>query len=185
MDQTEELYCGEHLRLNKRRGWEYVDRVEVGGVIAVLPLTEQGDFIFIEQYREPLEQRIIEIPAGLMGDEGRSEDSLEAAVLRELEEETGYTSDELYYLTMGPSSAGLTTEVVTYFMAMNCRKVAAGGGVGNEDIQLHVVPALDAANWLHQKEEEGMLVDSKIYTTLYFWLMDNLAEEEDADSDFN
>lgn len=185
MEQTEDLYTGEHLRLCKRGKWEYVERVEVGGVVAVLPLTEENEFVFIEQYREPLQRNVIEIPAGLMGDEGRSEDSLEEAILRELKEEAGYTSDELLYLTMGPSSAGLTTEIVTYFMAVNCRKISEGGGVQGEDIKIHVIPVDDAFNWLHDQEDQGMLVDPKVYTTLYFWLMEEMAGEEDDEDDFN
>ncbi|MGF1573859.1 MAG: NUDIX hydrolase [Sumerlaeia bacterium] len=184
MEPTEDLYVGEHLRLCKRGNWEYVERVEVGGVVAVLPVTENNEFVFIEQYREPLQRSVIEIPAGLMGDEGRSEDTLEAAILRELKEEAGYTSDELLYLTMGPSSAGLTTEIVTYFMAVNCRKIGEGGGVHGENIKLHVLPVNEALDWLHEQEEDGMLVDSKVYTTLYFWLMEEITTEEDED-DFN
>ena len=57
---------------------------------------------------------MIELPAGLVGDEpGQEAETLEQAAQRELEEEVGYRADQMTVLTHAVSSAGLTDEVGT------------------------------------------------------------------------
>lgn len=162
------LYEGRFLRLVKRGVWEYVERVNVTGVAVLVPVTSEGEIVLVEQYRIPVRARMVELPAGLVGDEEgfRGEDILDAAN-RELEEETGYRAQQLQVLTTSPSSGGMTSEVVTFVLASDLMKVGQGGGVADEDIAVHVVPLPELRDWLRRKEIQGCLIDPKIYAGLH------------------
>src|SRR5690625_1990892 len=69
--------------------------VEHPGAVAVIALTDDKKLVFVKQYRKPLERTLIEIPAGKI--EPNEEPHITA--LRELEEETGYTSEKLQHIT--------------------------------------------------------------------------------------
>jgi len=127
-------------------------------------VTEDGEVILTEQYRRPVQARVIDWPAGLVGDEGN--DDPEEAAKRELEEETGYTCDSVELLASGPTSAGITSELVSLYRARGVRKIGDGGGVGGEDITVHLVALRGIEDWL--KTREGVLVDAKLWSGLYF-----------------
>src|SRR6266404_2539800 len=105
---------GKHLRVLKRGHWEYVERIHARGAVVIAAVTEEGDLILTEQYRPPVSNRVIELPAGLAGDiAGHETEELAAAARRELLEETGYEAREMIRLAAGPPSAGLSSEMVT------------------------------------------------------------------------
>jgi ADP-ribose pyrophosphatase len=163
------LFEGRFLKVKKKDRWEYVERCKTSGIVAILPITENQEIILVEQFRVPVNQRVIEIPAGLAGDiEGEEDEALAEAAKRELLEETGYEAERMEYLTEGPPSAGLSTEIVTFFRAHGLKKVSDGGGDGSENIQVHAVPLTELENWIEAKRKEGCLVDYKVYAALYF-----------------
>jgi putative RNA 2'-phosphotransferase len=163
------LFQGHALTLKKKGHWEYVERTKASGIVAVVPVTEQNEVIVVEQFRIPVGRRVIEIPAGLAGDaEGEEAEELANAARRELREETGYEAQTMKLLTEGPPSAGLSTEVVTFFRAGGLKKVSDGGGDGTENIQIHLVPLARLDAWIDSKRRDGCLVDYKIYAALYF-----------------
>jgi ADP-ribose pyrophosphatase len=84
------------------------------GAVCVVPLTSEGEVICIRQYRYALDRVTLEIPAGKFDYVG--EDHREAA-LRELREETGYTTDNL--IDIGPlaTSPALLTEIIYCYLA--------------------------------------------------------------------
>ena len=109
------------------------------------------------------------MPAGLVGDIADSaNEEAEEAAKRELFEETGYQASHWEYLTEGPSSAGLATEVYALFLATGAKQVGPGGGDDSEDICVHVVPLSEADAWLAAKRRAGIMVDPKVYAGLYF-----------------
>ena len=71
------------------------------------------------------------------------------------------------YLTEGPTSAGLSNEVITLFRAHDLKKVSKGGGDESENIQIHVVPLAELKSWIETKRQEGCLVDYKVFAALY------------------
>ncbi len=166
---SEILFEGKFLRVKSKSHWEYIERCKTGAVVAILAITAKRELILVEQFRVPMNKRVIEIPAGLAGDiKGEENEALTAAARRELLEETGYEAQQMEYLTDGPPSAGLSTEVVTFFWAHELREVSEGGGDGSENIQVHVVPLAKLKPWLEAKRQEDCLVDYKIYAALYF-----------------
>jgi ADP-ribose pyrophosphatase len=164
-----ELHAGRHLRLVSRNGWEFVERPGVRGIVLVVAVTPRGGLLLVEQHREPVGARVLELPAGLAGDAGSpAGEPLEEAARRELVEETGWDAAEMERLTAGPPSAGVTSEVVTLFRARDLSRVGAGGGVDGESITVHEVPLADAESWLLGREAGGALVDPKVWAGLWF-----------------
>ena len=97
----------------------------------------------------------------------KGEDVL-ACARRELLEETGYEAAEMKFLFHGPSSPGLTSESLSFYLATGLRRVAAGGGVENENITVREAPLDDIDAWLAARVEQGIALDPRIYTGLYF-----------------
>ena len=163
------LGAGKFLRLRRRNRWEFVDRAGVSEVAVIVAVTPAGEAVFVEQYREPVAATMIEWAAGLVGDEeGDDGEPLLEAANRELEEETGFRANQLSVLGLGPSSGGLTSEIVTFVRAEGLERVGKGGGVGHEEIKVHLVPLSDAGGWLKARSGEGFLIDPKVYAGLYF-----------------
>ena len=164
------LGAGRFLTLQRRNGWEFVDRPGVDDIAVIIAVTDDDQAVFVEQYREPVRAKMIEWAAGLVGDEeGDDGEHLLDAANRELEEETGFRAAKLSVLTRGPSSGGLTTEVVTFLRAEGLQRVGEGGGVGGEEIEVRLVALAEVDSWLRRRSEEGFLIDPKVYAGLY-WL---------------
>jgi ADP-ribose pyrophosphatase len=170
MDDTPIVLAeGKYLRFMRKGKWEYADRLGVTGVVAIVAITDDGKLILVEQYRPPVNRRVIELPAGLVGDEpGQANEGLLAAARRELQEETGYLAGELSILATGPTSAGMSSEVITLVHARKLRKVGAGGGVDTEAIQVHEIRLSEVDAQLTKWMAEGKLVDPKVYAAAYF-----------------
>ncbi len=159
---------GRFARLVAQDGWEWVERVNASGAVVIVALTDDGRLILVEQHRIPLNRRVVELPAGLVGDDAAPGEDIAQAARRELLEETGYQADALEYLAEGPSSAGLAAEVYALFLARGARRVGPGGGDDSEDIQVHLVPLEEADAWLDARRRQGVMVDPKVYAGLYF-----------------
>ena len=126
---------GRFLRVQWHRGWEYVERTHARGVVVIAAMTADEHVILIEQLRVPVGASVLELPAGLVGDdEAPTDELLEEAATRELLEETGYRAERIVPLVSGPATAGLTPERYTFVRAENIVKVGEGGGVDSEDI---------------------------------------------------
>jgi len=163
------LYDGEFLRLKQRAHWQFVERSNARGAVVIVALTDHDELLLVEQPRLPVDGRVIELPAGLVGDVlGEEDEALEIAAARELEEETGYRPADLEFLTTGPPSAGLANEAVSFYRARGLTRIDGGGGDDSEQITPHVVPLADVEGWLVAREAEGIQVDPKIYAGLYF-----------------
>jgi len=175
MKNKKTLGTGRFLHLVEVDRWEYVDRVIASGVVAVAAVTDDARLILVEQFRPPVGRPVIELPAGLCGDDpGAAGEPLADAACRELLEETGYEvvggPQSLQLLLTVPSSAGLSSEVVTIFLARGVRRVAAGGGVEGENIVVHAPKLDEAADWLLARARDGVLLDPKVFVGLRFAL---------------
>ena len=162
----EKLYEGRFLNMVSVGGWEYCERVNNTGAVMVFACTSEGKVLLVEEYRPPIGRRCLCFPAGLSGDDGPESDA--AAARRELLEETGYEAAEMTFLFHGPSSPGLTSEGLSFYLATGLRRVAAGGGVDNENITVREAPLDDIDAWLAEQVEQGIALDPRIYTGLYF-----------------
>jgi len=161
-------FRGRFLGMKERQGWEYAFRTNASGVVVVVPVTDAGELILVEQFRIPVNNRVIELPAGLVGDTDAEDENMATAAHRELLEETGYQAASLEKLMTCPSTPGMADEMVTIFFARGLRQTGPGGGDGNEDITVHRVPLDSAPQWLESRMAEGIMLDPKIYAGL-FW----------------
>ncbi|MBD8526583.1 NUDIX hydrolase [Pseudomarimonas arenosa] len=161
------LHEAQYLRLKAVGRWEYAERTNADSAVIIVAVTPEDRILFVEQYRFPVRAKSIEMPAGLVGDLSPGE-SLDEAALRELEEETGWTAERVEYLMAGPSSSGMSNEMIAFVRAHGLRKVSAGGGDETEAIIVHEIPRTQAALWLSQKMAEGYSIDPKLYAGLYF-----------------
>ena len=161
------LHEARFLRLRKRGRWEYAERTNAGSAVIVVAITPEDRVLFVEQFRVPVGMRSIEMPAGLVGDDGEPE-AMETAAQRELLEETGWHAERIEYLMQGPSSSGMSNEIIGFVRAHGLRRVHAGGGNEGEDITVHEIPRTEAAKWLDSKRREGYSIDPKLYAGLYF-----------------
>jgi len=170
MDEPiETLYEGKWLRLKKRGRWEFAERTNAGGMaVIIVAATPEGNLLFVEQDRIPVEGKTIEMPAGLVGDIEAGE-SIELAASRELLEETGWQASHIDLLMVGPTSSGMSNERVAFVRARGLVRVHAGGGDDSEQILVHEVPIADAPAWLAAKMAEGYQLDAKLWAGL--WLL--------------
>ena len=156
------LCTGAHLELVQVGNWEFVQRTRGTGVVGVAAMTLNREVLLVEQHRPPLGGAVVELPAGLIGDEHK-ETALQAA-RRELLEETGFTApiSHFEWVMKGPSSAGLTNELVEIVRARGLVQQSTGGGVGDERITVHRVPLDDLNDWIQARDADGVLVDFKV-----------------------
>jgi ADP-ribose pyrophosphatase len=141
------------------RGWESFERVNCKGIVVIVPLTDKGETLLIRQFRPPVNGYVIEFPAGL-NDRG---DSLEKAARRELLEETGYSAEEMIYLTEGPMSSGASGEILTAFLAKGLNFKGIGERDETEDIEVLRIPLNELDSKLYELRTNGNYVDLKIY----------------------
>jgi ADP-ribose pyrophosphatase len=161
-------YLGHHLGLKEKDGWEYAFRTDASGVVVLVPVTDAGELVLVEQYRAPVNSRVVELPAGLVGDAGDKRESFETAARRELIEETGFEAGALEELLIGPVSPGMVSEIINVYLARDLKRVGPGGGDESEDITVHLVPLAQAEAWLAARRADGLMVDHKVFAGL-FW----------------
>ncbi|OGN99045.1 MAG: hypothetical protein A2Y58_00420 [Chloroflexi bacterium RBG_13_51_52] len=87
--------------------------VEHADAIVVVALDADDNVLLVNQFRTPLGKNLLEIPAG--GIE-KGEDA-EAAVIREMQEETGYKPQKLVFLTGFYTSPGFSNEYLHLYLA--------------------------------------------------------------------
>lgn len=177
-DHRQTLHQGEFLELRRNAHWEYVRRVNSsGGAAFMIATTTAAELVLVEQHRLPVERAVIELPAGIIGDECADESPSQAA-LRELEEETGFRAGQIRLLYDGPTAAGLTSEWAWHFRLSELTRVHAGGGVGDENIRTHLLPLQTAPAWLASQQAAGKVICSRVYAALY-WLSQESAAGAD------
>lgn len=143
----------------KLRRWEAVERVNCDGVVAIVPITDEGDIILIRQFRPAVNNYVIEFPAGL---NDRNE-LMEDTARRELLEETGYEAMEIIFLAKGPISSGLSDEILTVYLAKGLEFKGIGQRDETENIEIIKIPIDSLHERLSDLAGEGNLIDLKIF----------------------
>jgi len=91
--------------------------VEHPGGVGIVPVTNDNKILMVRQYRYPMEEELLEIPAGKLGE---GEDPFECAV-RELSEETGCTAGKYVDLGVIYPSPGFCRESLYLYLALDLR----------------------------------------------------------------
>jgi len=141
------------------REWESFERVNCKGIVVIVPVTDDAEFLLTRQFRPPVGKYVIEFPAGL-NDKG---DTLKGAAERELLEETGYTAKEMICLAEGPMSPGASGEILTAYLAKGLEFKGVGEKDEAEDIEVIKAPVNRLDSILSELRSKGNLIDLKIY----------------------
>lgn len=166
--QPEVVWQGQFINVVRKGRWEYVARKKLTGTVGIIAVTDERRIILVEQFRPPVNQHVVEIPAGLAGDiSGQEGEPLEVAARRELLEETGYEAAEMVNLGTGVSTAGLSDECITLFCARGLRKAGNGGGDGSEQISVHEIELDGLVEFLDARAAAGNVIDLKILSGVY------------------
>jgi len=110
------------------------EKVTHPGSVGILPVLENGDLIFVKQFRYVIGSDLLEIPAGTI-EEGESP---EECATRELLEETGYQAGRLDLLSSFYTSPGYSNEFMWLFKATDLRSGEAKP-MADESIEIKVV----------------------------------------------
>lgn len=139
--------------------------VEHNGAAAILAITTEKKILLVKQFRYPIHQVSIEIPAGKKDD--INEDAFECAS-RELEEETGYVSDSMMSVMKMHTCVGYSDELIELYLATDCvKKENAKPSDEDEFLELLEVSVEETKNLV----ETGMITDAKTLLALqYLWL---------------
>lgn len=89
------------------------DVIKHSGGVCVVPVTENREVLFVRQFRYPFAKVLLEIPAGKLN---YGEDHYECG-LRELEEETGCTTESYQYLGCMYPTPAYDTEITYMYLA--------------------------------------------------------------------
>ncbi len=131
--------------------------------VNVVALTVDQQIVLVRQYRPGAQRTILEIPGGTMDPE---DESPLVAAQRELQEETGYISDQ--FLPLGviwPNPAGQTN--LTYsFLALNARPVNFTNPDETEFLEVVLMPFDEAI----QRAQRGEFYQSLHVTALFYAL---------------
>ncbi len=132
------------------------------GGVCVLAFDENGDVLFVRQYRYPYSESLLELPAGKL-EQGEAP---EACGFRELEEETGYRAAKLFYLGELYPSPGFLDERLYLFRA---------GDVSRRSQRLDEDEFLSVEKIPYERAVEmcltGELKDAKTVTALLLYHM--------------
>lgn len=164
---------------NKKGEWKSQKRevFSQGNAVTVLLYNPAKKTVLLaRQFRMPTyvngnsDGLLIEAPAGML-EEGEAP---EAAIVREIKEETGYEVSAVEKVLEAYSSAGSLTEKIYYFVAAysDAQKVAEGGGLEEEGEELTVME-LSFAQAMSMIDK-GEIIDAKTIILLQYAALKNL-----------
>ena len=125
--------------------------------VCMVPLDEQGNVLMVRQFRKPVEAELLEIPAGGV----EPGEDPQAAVLRELQEEIGFTAGTLRWLAGFWVTPGWSTEYMHVYLATDLQPASLSSDY-DESISVERVPLAR----VHEMIQEGQIKDGKSIAAL-------------------
>ena len=126
---------------------------------AAIVAVKDGKIILVTQYRYPLNKIIYELPAGKLD---HSEDPVVCAK-RELEEETGYISENFIKLGEIVSTPGFCNERLYLFLASGLKQGKKNHGEGEYGMETHYF----SLGEIEEKIFNGEIIDAKTICAVY------------------
>lgn len=109
------------VRLRAADGHEFErDVLRHPGVVAVVPLHDDGTVTLVRQYRVAVDREVLELPAGTRDIAGEPP---EVAAGRELAEEAGLSAGQVEELVTYFVAPGLTDEAIVLYLAQGLQEV--------------------------------------------------------------
>jgi ADP-ribose pyrophosphatase len=162
-----EIYNGKRVHLvteklrfpdGKEAEWELILHP---GAAAVIPVDDEGKIIMVRQYRNAPDAYTLEIPAGTL--DHQDEAPIECGK-RELQEETGYYSDDFEFLFKFYSAIGICNEMIHIYVAKNLQ-------VGQQNLDEDEFVTLEryTIDELIQMIVDGEITDNKTISSLLLY----------------
>jgi ADP-ribose pyrophosphatase len=129
------------------------------GAVVIVPILPNGNILLERQFRYPLHQVFIELPAGKID----ANEAILTTGQRELLEETGYRAAEWIKLGHVHPCIGYSNEIIHIYLA---NQLTAGAHQRDDDENLEVFEASFAA--CIQMIEAGEITDGKTIAALFF-----------------
>lgn len=142
-----------------RKGHAYREIVEHNGAVAAVALTNDDKIVMVRQYRYACDQVVLELPAGKIE---RGETDPQAAMCRELKEETGYSAGKVRYLGCINPSVGYSEEVIHLYL-MTGLTPGQQSLDDDEAVEVELLPFEE----VFQMAGEGKLSDAKTIAGLF------------------
>ena len=128
---------------------------------ATLAVDNDGNLIFVRQYRHAFGEMLLEIPAGVLEDGEEPEEG----VLRKLEEETGKKAETLEFLCEMYPTVGYCTEKIQLFIATDLaegqQKLDA-----DEFVEIEKYTPEEAVDMIYK----GEIKDGKTIAAVFAWM---------------
>lgn len=144
------------------------------GGVGILAITPENKLLLVRQFRKPLEQVSLEIPAGKI-DPGEGQHP-EVTGSRELEEETGYRPGELVHVASMYLSPGFSNEMLHIYQALDMVKVENPRAMDEDEVIEVLQLTLDEAK---AAVATGEICDAKTLYAIQYWEL-ALAKGRDA-----
>lgn len=145
------------------------------GGVGIIPITKENKIIMVKQFRKPLEKVVLEIPAGKI-DPGEGQYP-ERTAMRELEEETGYHTENLTYINEMYLSPGFSNEKLYVYAATNLVKVENPRPQDDDEVlELYELTMEEAK----QAIQDGLICDAKTIFAVNYWELMKFRKEDYA-----
>lgn len=150
----------DHVKTPDGRQTTY-DIIHHGGSVLIVPIDQDGNLLFVRQYRHAARKDLLELPAGTL-DEGESP---QVCAARELREETGFAAGRLDKIGEFYLAPGYSSEYMTVFIARDLKPDPLEHDV-DEFLTLEKIPVERAI----ELATRGEFPDAKTLAGLFFAL---------------
>jgi ADP-ribose pyrophosphatase len=117
--------------------------------VSALAITEDNKVVMVRQYRHGIQETIIEVPGGCVDD---TDENYQAAIARELLEETGFVFTEYYYLGKVSPNPSTNNNWMHMFLAKGGKKVTSQKLDHNEQIEVELMTIDELKKLLSRNE---------------------------------
>lgn len=134
-------------------------------VVLIFPITKDNEVILVKQYKHGARLILTELPGGVFDE--ATETSSKAA-LRELEEETGYSSENIIHVDTFIDNPTKDTNKIHFFVAKNCELKGEQKLDDTENIEVVKVKIEDIEEFILNTETKVSSTLAGVYTALKF-----------------
>jgi len=133
--------------------------------VTVIPITEAGNVVLIEEYRHGAGEITIGLPGGVSN---HDETDFEAAASRELLEETGYLCREMIAVGRAYANWAWQNNQVTYYLGLGARQSGQQNLDPNEEIRPFEMPYSEFLDYEHLTHQHSLHAAALFYAERFF-----------------
>lgn len=146
----------DHLKTPDGRETKF-EIIEHGGSVIIVPVDEDGNLLFVRQYRHATGKDLLELPAGTRD----NDEPFDECAAREIREETGMEAGKLQKIGEFYLAPGYSTEFMVVYLATDLRHNPLEAD-DDEFLSVEKIPVGEAV----QRAERGEIPDAKSLAAL-------------------